>query len=79
MAAAEYCSAVNAECPMLRPEQEACCLLKQAWMKTSPSIAGTIYRPFFVAGILTVLTLGCAWVMSSSPMSGRRLIKIRMS
>ena len=25
------------------------------------SIADTIYRPFFVAGIITVLTLGCTW------------------
>ena len=29
--------------------------------KLSPSIAGTIYRPFFLAGIATVLTLGCVW------------------
>jgi len=27
----------------------------------SPSIADTIYRPFFLAGIVTVLTLGCMW------------------
>jgi uncharacterized protein involved in response to NO len=27
----------------------------------SPSIADTIYRPFFLAGIATVLTLGCLW------------------
>lgn len=27
----------------------------------SPSIADTIYRPFFLAGIMTVLTLGCVW------------------
>lgn len=27
----------------------------------SPSIADTIYRPFFLAGIATVLTLGCMW------------------
>jgi hypothetical protein len=27
----------------------------------SPSIADAIYRPFFLAGILTVLTLGCMW------------------
>jgi uncharacterized protein involved in response to NO len=27
----------------------------------SPSIADTIYRPFFLAGIATVLTLGCVW------------------
>ena len=29
--------------------------------KFSPSIADTIYRPFFLAGIVTVLTLGCVW------------------
>ena len=27
----------------------------------SPSIADTIYRPFFLAGVATVLTLGCVW------------------
>ena len=27
----------------------------------SPSIADTIYRPFFLAGIATILTLGCVW------------------
>jgi len=27
----------------------------------APSIADTIYRPFFIAGIATVLTLGCMW------------------
>lgn len=27
----------------------------------APSIADTIYRPFFIAGIVTVLTLGCMW------------------
>lgn len=27
----------------------------------SPSLADTIYRPFFLAGIATVLTLGCMW------------------
>jgi len=27
----------------------------------SPSVADTIYRPFFLAGIATVLTLGCVW------------------
>ena len=27
----------------------------------SPSIGDTIYRPFFLAGIATVLTLGCVW------------------
>jgi hypothetical protein len=27
----------------------------------APSIAGAIYRPFFLAGVGTVLTLGCMW------------------
>jgi len=27
----------------------------------APSLADTIYRPFFLAGIATVLTLGCMW------------------
>jgi len=27
----------------------------------APSLADTIYRPFFLAGIATVLTLGCVW------------------
>lgn len=27
----------------------------------TPSLADTIYRPFFLAGIATVLTLGCVW------------------
>ena len=27
----------------------------------APSIADTIYRPFFLSGIATVLTLGCMW------------------
>lgn len=27
----------------------------------APSIADTVYRPFFLAGIATVLTLGCVW------------------
>lgn len=27
----------------------------------APSLADAIYRPFFVAGIVTVLTLGCMW------------------
>lgn len=27
----------------------------------APSIADTIYRPFFLAGIAVVLTLGCTW------------------
>jgi hypothetical protein len=26
-----------------------------------PSIAGTIHRPFFLAGLATVLSLGCVW------------------
>jgi hypothetical protein len=30
-------------------------------MPLNPSPADTIYRPFFIAGIATVLTLGCMW------------------
>lgn len=30
-------------------------------MDRAPTIADTIYRPFFLAGIATVLTLGCVW------------------
>ena len=26
-----------------------------------PNVAGTIHRPFFLAGVVTVLTLGCVW------------------
>src|SRR5690349_2571838 len=32
-----------------------------AGFESLPSIADTIYRPFFLAGIVTVLTLGCMW------------------
>src|SRR5678815_3323598 len=35
--------------------------LKSTAVEFSPSIADTIYRPFFLAGIATVLTLGCVW------------------
>lgn len=34
--------------------------LSQAIM-VQPSVADSIYRPFFLAGIATVLTLGCTW------------------
>src|SRR6266508_715502 len=30
-------------------------------LASEPSIADTIYRPFFIAGLATVLTLGCVW------------------
>jgi uncharacterized protein involved in response to NO len=30
-------------------------------LEFAPSLADTIYRPFFLAGIATVLTLGCMW------------------
>ena len=30
-------------------------------MNKPPTIGDTIYRPFFLAGIVTVLTLGCLW------------------
>ncbi|HLG98903.1 MAG TPA: DUF1858 domain-containing protein [Bryobacteraceae bacterium] len=32
-----------------------------ALLRTTPSIADTIYRSFFLAGIAVVFTLGCAW------------------
>ena len=42
--------------------------LNQAAAKSQPqkvefvsSLADTIYRPFFIAGLVTVLTLGCVW------------------
>lgn len=35
--------------------------MKPASFESSSSIADTIYRPFFLAGIATVLTLGCMW------------------
>jgi hypothetical protein len=37
-----------------------------------PSIADTIYRPFFLAGIATVLTLACVWGAINLLTIGRR-------
>ncbi len=37
-----------------------------------PSLADTIYRPFFVAGMLTVLSLGCLWGAINLFLLGRR-------
>jgi uncharacterized protein involved in response to NO len=41
--------------------REAATASAAAAAEFSPSIADTIYRPFFLAGIATVLTLGCLW------------------
>jgi uncharacterized protein involved in response to NO len=51
------------------PLEKLLCELNEAATQSSPtissdfapSIADTIYRPFFLAGIATVLTLGCMW------------------
>jgi hypothetical protein len=46
---------------LLRELNEARTTLTGSQSEFSPSIADTIYRPFFLAGIATVLTLGCVW------------------
>ncbi len=46
---------------LLAELNEAACKSAPAAAAFSPSIADTIYRPFFLAGIATVLTLGCVW------------------
>jgi uncharacterized protein involved in response to NO len=50
------------------PIEKLVCELNEAATQTAvepaafaPSIGDTIYRPFFLAGIATVLTLGCVW------------------
>ena len=40
---------------------QAACKTVPAAAESSPSIADAIYRSFFLAGIATVLTLGCLW------------------
>ena len=40
---------------------KAAALPQQDSLEFAPSLADTIYRPFFIAGIATVLTLGCMW------------------
>src|SRR5678816_1781319 len=46
---------------LLTELNEAALTSAPAAAEFSPSIADTIYRPFFLAGIATVLTLGCVW------------------
>lgn len=46
---------------LLSELSDAAKLSSSAVVDFSPSIADTIYRPFFLAGIATVLTLGCMW------------------
>jgi hypothetical protein len=46
---------------LLSELSDAAKLSSSAVVEFSPSIADTIYRPFFLAGIATVLTLGCVW------------------
>ena len=46
---------------LLRELYEATKNPKAITVTTEPSIADTIYRPFFVAGMATLLTLGCMW------------------
>jgi len=46
---------------LLRELNEATAKTLVGPAESAPSIADTIYRPFFLAGIATVLTLGCMW------------------
>ena len=46
---------------LLRELNDAARHEHQQTREFSPSIADTIYQPFFLAGMLTVLTLGCTW------------------
>lgn len=46
---------------LLRELNEAATRPASEAMDFRPSLADTIYRPFFLAGIGTVLTLGCMW------------------
>ena len=46
---------------LLSELRDAATQISPAVTEFSPSIADTIYRPFFLAGIATVLTLGCMW------------------
>src|SRR6185436_16442597 len=46
---------------LLRELNEAATQPSTGPVEFAPSIADTIYRPFFLAGIATVLTLGCMW------------------
>jgi uncharacterized protein involved in response to NO len=46
---------------LLRELNEASSQTASEAPEFAPSIGDTIYRPFFLAGIATVLTLGCVW------------------
>jgi len=46
---------------LLRELNEAASQTASDVPEFAPSIGDTIYRPFFLAGIATVLTLGCLW------------------
>lgn len=46
---------------LLRELNEAASQIAPDVPEIAPSIGDTIYRPFFLAGIATVLTLGCMW------------------
>jgi uncharacterized protein involved in response to NO len=46
---------------LLRELNEAASQTPSDVSEFAPSIGDTIYRPFFLAGIATVLTLGCMW------------------
>lgn len=46
---------------LLRELNDAASQPQPASSEIRPSLADTIYRPFFLAGLMTVLTLGCLW------------------
>ena len=46
---------------LLRELNQAAAKSQPQTLEFVPSLADTIYRPFFVAGLVTVLTLGCVW------------------
>jgi hypothetical protein len=46
---------------LLRELNQAAAKSQQPTVEFVPSLADTIYRPFFIAGLVTVLTLGCVW------------------
>ena len=46
---------------LLRELNQAAAKSQPQTVEFVPSLADTIYRPFFIAGLVTVLTLGCVW------------------
>jgi hypothetical protein len=46
---------------LLKELNQAATQSGSATAKFAPSLADTIYRPFFLAGLATVMTLGCVW------------------